>query len=173
MKFDNIITINILFIFLYLLIHKLTNYYFVLNCIILLLILINQKNKPFSLLLMAFFMSSNLDISRINEGFSNKEKRDDEKENSEEEENLEEEESIKEKNKERKNKEEKNDLILNKVKEDFITKMLGDGLIQKKKKKKNKETFQINLPKYKIDTNIDKKIEQLDSAIQLFKQKIG
>ena len=66
-------------------------------------------------------------------------------------------------------KEKKNDMILKAVKEDFVTKLLGDGLIQKKK---NKETFETKIPQYKIDTNIDTKINQLDEAIQLFKQKI-
>jgi hypothetical protein len=119
-------------------------------------------------------MSKNLNILKINEGFSDKKKEEkkDEKKEKDEEEEISEEELIDIEKKKKTKEEKKNDLILKEVKEDFITKMLGDGLIQKKKKK-NKETFEINIPKYKIDTNIDKKIDQLDNAIQLFKQKIG
>ena len=164
----NTLSFNIGLVLLYIVIYNFTNYNFLLNCILLILILINHNNIPFSILVMTLLFSRNCNSYIFSEGFSSNKKKDNEAETEEEEEKE-------KKLKEKKQKNEKdNDLVLKAVKEDFITKLLGDGLIQKKKKnKKDKETFESKIPKYKIDTNVDQKINQLDKAIQMFKQQLG
>ena len=167
----NTLSFNIGLVLLYIVIYNFTNYNFLLNCILLILILINHNNIPFSILVMTLLFSRNCNSYIFSEGFSSNKKKDNESETEEEEEEQKE-----KKLKEKKLKNEKdNDLVLKAVKEDFITKLLGDGLIQKKtkKNKKDKETFESKIPKYKIDTNVDHKIDQLDKAIQMFKQQLG
>ena len=163
----NTLSFNIGLVLLYIVIYNFTNYNFLLNCILLILILINHNNIPFSILVMTLLFSKNSNSYIFSEGFSSNKK------NTKEEDYKSEHEE--EEKQERKNTEKDNDLVLKAVKEDFITKLLGDGLIQKKKKKnkKDKETFESKIPKYKIDTNVDQKINQLDKAIQMFKQQLG
>lgn len=170
----NTLSFNIGLVLLYIVVYNFSNYNFLLNCILLILILINHNNRPFSILLMTLIFSRNCNSYIFSEGFSSNKKKNIEKEDSESE-DEEEEDKQQKKLKEKKNKTEKNDLVLKAVKEDFITKLLGDGLIQKKQKKnkKDKETFETKIPKYKIDTNVDHKINQLDKAIQMFKQQLG
>lgn len=175
----NNISINIILFLLFIIIHQLSNNNILSNIILLLLILINYQNKYLSVLIMFLFFSININISYIKENFEiNKKdkikkklkKKEVEKKEKNEKEKNEKEEIEEEKEKNMKNDEENKDFIKHKLKEDFITQLLGDGLIQKKN---DKEGFEVKIPKYKIDTDIDKKINQLDKAIELFKQKIS
>lgn len=169
----NNISINIILFLLFIIIHQLSNNNILSNIILLLLILINYQNKYLSVLIMFLFFSININNSYIKENFEiNKKDKTKKKlkKKVEKKEKNEKEEIEEEKEKNMKNDEENKDFIKHKLKEDFITQLLGDGLIQKKN---DKEGFEVKIPKYKIDTDIDQKINQLDKAIELFKQKIS
>ena len=165
MNLDNTITVNI-FLFLLYVIFNFTKYEVLKNVLLFILILINHKNKSFSILLMLLFMSTSTIKMNIDEGFSDKQIEEN-VDTIEEQEDLE---KMEEENKKQKN-ENNNDLIIQNVKDKFIKKMLKDNVVTKTSDG-IKESFVTNISKYNVNSNVDQKINQLDQAIQLFKKNI-